>query len=966
MNYTDIGILLVEDNAGDARLIREMLSATAYASAHFRSVGSLREARELPIDHASVAMVLLDLNLPDSSGMGTLSAIKEFYADSAIIVLTGLDDVELAIQALREGAQNYLTKDELNANHLGRTLRRSIERHAFVQRLRDADRAVQEQLRTSQALMAEAQRVGHIGSWFLSLETEYRQNAPVFWSDELFRIFGHEPGGFTPTLEYFIRAVHPEDRARVQETVQRVLRTLLPIAFEHRILRPDGTVRWLHEENSVIADPVTGRGIRIVGTAQDITDQKVAEEQVRASEERFRAMIEGSTDGITLTDPEGNILYTSPSILPMLGYTAEEMLGQPMSGILAKDKRPVLEELYRIIMERPGAVERMVFQLQHKDGSLRWVDGLFTNMLHMPAVRAVVTNYRDITDTVALQKQHAFAQSNLSAMINSTQDLVWSVDRDMRLIAANEPFVKALEYSVGGRMKPGDDLMMVPDTGGMSPTEHWRPLYQRALAGESFKVEEHMTAPVEAYMEMSYGPIHDQGSVVGVAAFSRDITAIRLAQLELERSHLEARTSELQKTSILDALPARVVLLNGEGIILEVNEAWRAFWKRSGRLGESCGIGEEYLPIARKTIGSTVFLGQHVSEGVTSVLNGLSEGFKMECGLPAEEPTSWFQLRAAPLSGQKGAVVVHTDVTELRLAKEEVMRWNTQLEDRVVERTTELLLANEELEEATEKNKRLGKEVAAQNKELMSSINYASGIQRSLFPERQEFGFFKDMGSLFRPRSVVSGDFLWCHGTAERFIVAVGDCTGHGVPGAMMSMLGHDLLNNIVGENNHSQPKEILFQLDQGVTRLFLRSEALNISDGMDMALVKVDKLTLQLTFAGAGLPAMILRNGESILLEGTKNPIGGSHEASSCKLFHERTCQLRPGDRICLFTDGYADQFGGPGRKKFFRRRFFELLSGLHPLPAAQAAEALDRHFTEWKGTQDQVDDVLVLLLDV
>lgn len=139
MINSDLSILLVEDNPGDVRLIKEVLQETDYRSAHFHAVGTLKEVKEAPLQQSTVATVLLDLNLPDSDGIDTLIGVRRIYPDSAIVVLTGLDDEEMALRALREGAQSYMTKNEMNAGLLTRTLRYSIERHGFINRLREEE-----------------------------------------------------------------------------------------------------------------------------------------------------------------------------------------------------------------------------------------------------------------------------------------------------------------------------------------------------------------------------------------------------------------------------------------------------------------------------------------------------------------------------------------------------------------------------------------------------------------------------------------------------------------------------------------------------------------------------------------------------------------------------------------------------------------------------------------------------------
>lgn len=183
MNYSDISILLVEDNPGDARLIGEMLKETEYSSARFHSARTMKEARDAPMPHASVATVLLDLSLPDSDGIDTLIGIRKGYADSAIIILTGLDDEEMALRALREGAQSYVTKNEMSASLLGRTLRYSIERHGFIKRIRQEEYRTAElhaNERSMRAALKKEKELHALKSRFVSLVShEFRSPLAV-------------------------------------------------------------------------------------------------------------------------------------------------------------------------------------------------------------------------------------------------------------------------------------------------------------------------------------------------------------------------------------------------------------------------------------------------------------------------------------------------------------------------------------------------------------------------------------------------------------------------------------------------------------------------------------------------------------------------------------------------------------------------------------------------------------------
>jgi signal transduction histidine kinase len=183
MTYRDISILVVEDNPGDARLLRELLSETEYTTAQCHVVGTLKAAREVPVSSAPVAIVLLDLSLPDSDGIDSLLAIREKFPDSAIVIVTGLDDEEMAIQALREGAQNYMIKGEITANRLSRTLRYSIERYSFIKRLREEEHRsadLQASERAMRTALEKERQLNELKSHFVSMVShEFRSPLAV-------------------------------------------------------------------------------------------------------------------------------------------------------------------------------------------------------------------------------------------------------------------------------------------------------------------------------------------------------------------------------------------------------------------------------------------------------------------------------------------------------------------------------------------------------------------------------------------------------------------------------------------------------------------------------------------------------------------------------------------------------------------------------------------------------------------
>lgn len=196
-------------------------------------------------------------------------------------------------------------------------------------------------------------------------------------------------------------------------------------------------------------------------------------------------------------------------------------------------------------------------------------------------------------------------------------------------------------------------------------------------------------------------------------------------------------------------------------------------------------------------------------------------------------------------------------------------------------------------------------------------------------------------------------------------MIAAADCTGHGVPGALMTVLGNELLNQIIYEQNITRPDLILFALDLKLrVSLQKRDQETEINDGMELALCTVDPEAKQLQFAGAKSPLYSARNGELHEIKGSRAPIGG--RGAKNKAFHLHTHNIEEGDVFYITTDGFQDQFSREGNRKFTAKRFRSLLTEISPLPLAEQAKQLEQTFTEWKGQTAQIDDVLVIGMKV
>lgn len=285
--------------------------------------------------------------------------------------------------------------------------------------------------------------------------------------------------------------------------------------------------------------------------------------------------------------------------------------------------------------------------------------------------------------------------------------------------------------------------------------------------------------------------------------------------------------------------------------------------------------------------------------------------------------------------------------------RDDLASYRNEMEEKVASQTVEITKQKEEVEAQKER-------VLDLYQDLQSSIDYAQRLQETILPNDNFIReMFPDSFVFFRPKATVSGDFYWFAKRGNKKLFAAADCTGHGVPGAFMSLVGHNVLNQAT--KVYSKPSQILNSANR------LSGEAMRSSDGehfmrdgMDIALCSLDSETLELEFSGAHNPVYIIRNNEIIEID--SDPFSIGTYVNNEKEFTNHIVQLEMGDCLYLFSDGYADQFGGPKGKKFMRKQFRTMLLQHNQLPMAEQkwriAETLDR----WRGEQDQIDDILVM----
>jgi len=244
---------------------------------------------------------------------------------------------------------------------------------------------------------------------------------------------------------------------------------------------------------------------------------------------------------------------------------------------------------------------------------------------------------------------------------------------------------------------------------------------------------------------------------------------------------------------------------------------------------------------------------------------------------------------------------------------------------------------------------------------ITDSLIYASYIQRALLPSNLSFlELLPDSFVFFKPKEIVSGDFYWIGKNCDKVYIVAADCTGHGVPGAFISMIGIELLNKTILDLKIDKPSDILTNLSKGIHRTFHygTEEAAILKNGMEMGICSIDRSKQTIEFAGSYHPLYIIRNNNIIKINGDRITVGISGNSN----FTNNIFQILEGDVVYMFSDGYVDQFGGPDDKKFMYKRFRQLLLSICGFPKNEQHRILHETIKEWAGKREQVDDILVI----
>lgn len=430
-NRVPLTILVVEDNPGDLFLLEELLRGTSLAIKRLIKVASASEAR-IALQKEEVNLVLLDLSLPDSNGLQSYEMVDEYARSLPIVVLTGLIDMEVALETMASGAQDYLIKGEFDEKLLEKSIQYSIER-----------KRSQENLRESNDRYKFVTRATNDVVWDMNLASKR-----ILWAEEnMKRLFGYDIEDGETDFEFWSEKIHPEEKDKV---VKKLLDTCADNTSdrwddEYRFMRSDGTYGYVLDKGYLLY--VNGKAIRMIGSIQDITERKLAELQVLNSEKRFRSLVQNGSDMIKILDINGIFTFSSPSVEKVLGYTQNAIVGCSTFDFIHPDDLPEIIRHFELI-KKTDYDEIPYFRFKNAQGEWRWLETKLTNLLADPAVKGIVSNSRDVTEKKKTEEAILASEERYRSLFfnNPMSIYIWDIET-LEILEVNDTAQKEYGYT---------------------------------------------------------------------------------------------------------------------------------------------------------------------------------------------------------------------------------------------------------------------------------------------------------------------------------------------------------------------------------------------------------------------------------------------------------------------------------------------------------------------------------------
>ena len=531
----------------------------------------------------------------------------------------------------------------------------------------------------------------------------------------------------------------------------------------------------------------------------------------------------------------------------------------------------------------------------------------------------------------------------LSIVASEIENSVMIMDAKANFEWVNEGFIKLYGFTIDELIKEyGDNLIHYSKNPEIKllvekcVTEKKPIKYETGIITKDKK---------ELWAHTTLTPILDKaGNLQKIVAIDSDITNLKKIEKRLteqneeiksQKDQLEKINRELEKLSIVASQTDNtVMIMDNEANFIWLNESllnrekitFDDFIKQKGKNLVEASYNPNIKRIIRKCLIDKKTV---IYESETKHDDG---------------KITWTQTTLTPIFDDyglvKNLVAIDSDITKVKKAEEKIKLQSEELENNL-------------------------NELSKKNELITNSIDYARKIQEAMLPSVDDFRkVFPQSFVFFHPRDVVSGDFFWSYSINHLHFAAIADCTGHGVPGAFMSIIGNTLLNEIVRDKKVYTPSEVLNKLNQGVVRALHQNELTQTSqeDGMDITFCVYDKISKKMTLAAAGHVAVLFRDSELNKIQGDLYTIGGALNNRNQVEFNQTEWDVNDNSVLYIYSDGYQDQFGGKENTKYMSESFEQFLSSIHSQPVDEQWKLIGEDFSKWKGDYKQIDDVLVI----
>ncbi|HEY5405673.1 MAG TPA: PAS domain S-box protein [Ginsengibacter sp.] len=385
------------------------------------------------------------------------------------------------------------------------------------------------------------------------------------------------------------------------------------------------------------------------------------EKKIIESENNLKTIFENTNEGFLLMDTNGTVKAIN-KIAASYGLfmgKKEIEVGDDIFDYTERARKDLFEETIAKVLKGEEIEYEQSFT--SPNGSVKWLELSIIPVRENEEVTGICINGSDITEKKKIQQEREFDAENLKALINNTDDLIWSVDKNFRLITYNNSLGRYVKKPSGKGLL--NEIKLLTSHFGKVQLDRFKEYYERAFKGESFTIIEHHA---EIWSEISFYPIYNKSEIIGTACFSKDITLRKHAENASTKYLVEKETLAERMSTILNTLPANIALLDEHGIIVDVNDAWRNFAGSNGFVSKDYGIGDNYIKITAAAKGSEKDDGKNVSSGIKSVLNKLADSFEYEYPFQTPDGETWFKVIVTPLLEKEkgGVVVMHLNITE--------------------------------------------------------------------------------------------------------------------------------------------------------------------------------------------------------------------------------------------------------------------------------------------------------------